>query len=109
MSISILIPATTEAKNYILPLARNPNPSPFVPGSIWASGLGASESIAIEVPIVANPDAATDAHWTQPKVGGVSTALTADDSILSGFAATTIRIKKPITDAAVSVLCDLGG
>ena len=51
----------------------------------------------------------TDEHWTQPKVGGVSAALTADDSILSGFAATTTRIKKPITDAAVSVLCDLGG
>ncbi|MBV5342721.1 hypothetical protein JZU68_03590, partial [bacterium] len=57
-------------------------------------GLLAAETVVIEVPRVANPVAATDAHWTPFKVGGASATFTSTVNYIELPNDIIIRLKK---------------
>jgi len=60
-------------------------------------GLLAAETLIVEVPRVANPVAATDAHWTPLKVAGASVTFTSTVNFVELPNDITIRLKKALS------------
>lgn len=67
---------------------------------VTANGLGATETIAIEVYSAADT-------WITYKIGGISVGLTANDNKIGIDIPGRYRLNKPVTLAAVGVLRDI--
>jgi len=103
---AILIAGTQSAENVVVEIARKGNLHSFIPPTIWVTGLGAAETIPVQFPVVADPDADTDTHWTTPKTEGADLAITADNTFIAPFSISQIRLKKPVTAADVAVFME---
>ena len=75
-----------------------------LPASIELVGvLGAAEEIAIERPLVVDPDPAVDGDWAQYYYRDEAVKLTATNHSETITSITTFRLNKPITAAAAGV------
>lgn len=92
MRSKTLIESTTAAANKIL-IIDNQN----LNGSLSIVGLVTTESVAIQIPRVAEPVLDTDAHWTNFIYDGTTYVLNVDNNRISLPFRGTYRISKPIS------------
>ena len=89
MRAKTLITSTVDAVNKIL-IIDNLN----LNGSVSIVGVVTTESVAIEIPTVANPDVDTDADWTNLVYGGITYILDSSNNRRSIPFRGTYRIAK---------------
>ena len=89
MRAKTLIESTVDAVNKIL-IIDNLN----INGSISIVGLVTTESVAIEIPRVVNPDIATDSDWTALVYAGITYILDSSNNRRSIPFRGTYRIAK---------------
>jgi len=94
MRAQTLIASTEAAANALL-IIDNQN----LNGSISIVGLVTTESVAIQIPRVANPVLATDAHWTNFVYDGTTYVLNVSNNRISLPFRGTYRIAKPASVA----------
>lgn len=85
-----LIESTTAAANALL-IIDNQN----LNGSLSIVGLVTTESVAIQIPKVANPARDTDANWTNYIYDGITYVLNVNNNRVSLPFRGTYRIAKP--------------
>lgn len=90
MRAKTLIESTTAAANALL-IIDNQN----LNGSISIVGLVTTESVAIQIPRVATPVLATDAHWTNFVYDSTTYVLDVNNNRISLPFRGTYRISKP--------------
>jgi len=90
MRSKTLIESTTAAANALL-IIDNQN----LNGSLSIVGLVVAESVAIQIPKVANPVLATDADWTNYVYDSTTYVLNANNNRISLPFRGTYRIVKP--------------
>ena len=90
MRAQTLIASTEAAANALL-ILDNIN----LNGSISIVGLVTTESVAIQIPRVVNPNVATDAHWTNFVYDSTTYVLDVNNNRISIPFRGTYRIAKP--------------
>jgi len=90
MRSKTLIDSTVDAVNKVL-IVDNQN----LNGSLSIVGLVTTESVAIQIPRVAEPAVATDAHWTNYFYDGIAQVLDVNNNRVSIPFRGTYRIVKP--------------
>lgn len=97
--ILCIIPPITGAVTKVINTARDSRP-----GCLSVVGiLGLTESIAIKIPTVADPDPANPAHWQQMYQDGVAITLTSGHHAEAIPVGLLILIDKPATATDVGV------
>lgn len=93
----ILIDSTTAATNVLIPLSRSyPNALNPLPATIESFGLGASETIKIEI-------GDSQGLWDDFIVNGNLVELTQGNPTVTLYAPVYARLSKPTTAAPVKV------
>lgn len=90
MRAKTLIASTVDAANALL-IVDNIN----LNGSLSIEGLVTTESVAIQIPRVAEPVLATDAHWTNFIYDSLTYVLNVNNNRVSIPFRGTYRIAKP--------------
>jgi hypothetical protein len=90
MIAKTLIASTVDAANKIL-IVDNINKD----GSVSIIGLVTTESVAIQIPRVANPDVDTDTDWTNFVYNSITSVLNVNNNRVSLPVRGTYRIAKP--------------
>lgn len=99
--ISYAISPTTAAATWVSPEHWN---APYKIGCLSVIGeLGASEEIAVEIPVSTTADESTDADWTPLMIDGSAVVLTATHNIEPIPVGLLFRVKKPVTANSVGL------
>lgn len=99
-TIPYLVLPTTDAVSVVFETAINL----ARPGCLSAIGvLSAGEVVAVQLPTVIDPAAATDAHWTPLMQDAEPVTLTADHNAEAIPVGLTVRVVKPATTTAVGL------
>jgi len=69
-------------------------------GTLSLIGLVTTETVAVQIPRVASPDATDDDHWTALMQDGTAVELTADNNVVRIPASLLIRLNKAAGVAA---------
>jgi len=89
---TLIAPTEAAAKKILIIDSLNLN------GSISIVGLVTTESVAIEIPKVENPDVSTDTDWTPLVYDGTTYVLDVDNNRRSIPFRGTYRISKPASN-----------